>query len=144
VKSTTEIIWHKYHARLTGFIRSKVSKDLADDLLQEVFIKIHTNIDTLKTKSKLESWLYQITRNTIADYYRKHRTIEELPKWIEQPQAKEEELIKQELASCLAPMINMLPDKYRRAVQKSEIENKTQQEIANQEGLSLSGAKSRI
>lgn len=144
VKNTTETIWHKYNARLTGFIRSKVSEDFVDDLLQEVFIKIHANIDSLKTESKLESWLYQITRNTIADYYRTHRITEELPKWIELPQTKEEELIRQELASCLTPMINMLPDKYRRAVQISEVENKTQQEVADQEGLSLSGAKSRV
>lgn len=144
MKNTTEIIWHKYHAGLAGFIRSKVSENFADDLLQEVFIKIHASIDTVKTESKLESWLYQITRNTIADYYRTHEITEELPMWVKQPQAKEEELIRQELASCLIPMIKMLPDKYRRAVQISEVENKTQQEVANQERLSLSGAKSRV
>ncbi|HHC73482.1 MAG TPA: RNA polymerase sigma factor SigZ, partial [Thiothrix sp.] len=42
------------------------------------------------------------------------------------------------------PMVKMLPDKYKKAVQLSEIEGKTQQEVAKLEGISLSGAKSRV
>ncbi len=49
-----------------------------------------------------------------------------------------------ELFSCLVPMINELPEKYRSAINLYEIENKTQKEIAKQEGISLSGAKSRV
>lgn len=41
-------------------------------------------------------------------------------------------------------MIKELPDKYRNAVQMSEMESKTQKEVAVQEGISLSGAKSRV
>jgi RNA polymerase sigma-70 factor (ECF subfamily) len=41
-------------------------------------------------------------------------------------------------------MVKELPEKYRNAIQMSEIENKTQQEVAEHEGISLSGAKSRV
>ena len=115
-----------------------------DDLLQDVFMKIHARLDSLNSDKKLESWLYQITRNAITDYYRSKRTMEELPEWIEQPQPEEGEVIKKELASCLEPMIQNLPDKYRQAIRMAELENKTQQEVAEQEGISLSGAKSRV
>lgn len=140
----TENIWHEYHMKLASFIRSKVAEDMADDLLQDVFIKIHARIDSLKEDAKLESWLYQITRNTIIDHYRSKRTTEELPDWIEQPQPEEEEIIRKELSLCLEPMVKELPNKYRKAVQMSEIENKTQQEVAELEGISLSAAKSRV
>ena len=140
----TENIWHEYHMKLATFIRSKVAEDVVDDLLQDVFIKIHARIYSLKEEAKLESWLYQITRNTIIDHYRSKRTTDELPDWIEQPQIEEEESIRKELLSCLEPMVNELPDKYRKAVQMSELENKTQQEVAELEGISLSGAKSRV
>lgn len=66
----TENIWHEYHMKLAAFIRSRVADDVVDDLLQDVFIKTHTRIDSLKENTKLESWLYQITRNTVIDYYR--------------------------------------------------------------------------
>ena len=130
--------------KLTTFIRSKVSEDVVDDLLQDVFIKIHSRIGSLKKSEKLESWVYQVTRNTIIDHFRLQRINEELPDWIEQPQSEEEEIIKKELSSCLDLMIKELPEKYRKAVQMSEIDNKTQKEVAEQEGISLSGAKSRV
>lgn len=140
----SERIWHDYHQKLAAFIRSKVSEDVVDDLLQDVFMRIHIHIDSLKDGVKLESWLYQITRNAIIDYYRSRRISEELPEWIEQPHPEEEDIIRKELSSCLQPMVNELPDKYRNAIQLSEIENKTQKEVAEQEGISLSGAKSRV
>ncbi len=140
----TENIWHEYHKKLAAFIRSKVSEDVVDDLLQDVFMKIHVQINSLKEGDKLESWLYQITRNTVIDYYRSKRTMVELPDWIEQPEPEEEDVIKQELALCLEPMVKELPDKYRKAIQLSEIESKPQKEVADLEGISLSGAKSRV
>ncbi len=117
---------------------------MVDDLLQDVFVKIHSRIDTLQQEAKLESWLYQITRNTIIDHYRSQRAAQELPDWIAQPQPEQEELVREELAACLEPMIRELPDKYRKAVWMSVFENKTQQEVAEQAGISLSGAKSRV
>ncbi len=66
---STENIWHEYHLKLTTFIRSKVAEDVVDDLLQDVFLKIHTRIDSLKENTKLESWLYQITRIISLNYW---------------------------------------------------------------------------
>ena len=126
----SENIWHEYQSRLAAFIRSKVVEDAVDDLLQDVFMIIHLRISSLKDDKKLESWLYQITRNAITDYYRNRRVSEELPEWIEQPQPEEEESIRKELSACLKPMVRELPDKYRNAIQLSEIENRTQKEVA--------------
>ncbi|MGV6851123.1 MAG: RNA polymerase sigma factor SigZ [bacterium] len=140
----TEDIWYEYHQKMTAFIRNKVAEDAVDDILQDVFVKIHSRINTLKEGAKLESWVYQITRNSIIDYYRSNRKTEELPDWIEQAQPEKGETIRQELSSCLEPMIKELPDKYREAIQLSEIENKTQKEVAEIANISLSGAKSRI
>ncbi len=141
---TTENIWLEYHQKLSGFIKSRISDDAADDLLQDVFLKVHAQLDSLKTDTKVESWLYQITRNTVIDYYRANKRLEELPKWIEQPELDESTAIRQELSSCLEPMISQLPDKYREAIQLSEIEGKTQKELSKKENISLSGAKSRV
>jgi RNA polymerase sigma-70 factor (ECF subfamily) len=142
--NTTETIWHNYRDKLAVFIRSRVADNVADDLLQDVFVKIHTRVDSLKEGKRLESWLYQITRNTVIDYYRSKRPMEVLPNWLAQPQPDEEEVIRRELSSCLEPMIRQLPEKYRNALLLSEIEGKTQKEVAELENISLSGAKSRV
>ena len=44
---STDDIWHEYHSRLASFIQSKVEEDMVDDVLQDVFIKIHAGIDSL-------------------------------------------------------------------------------------------------
>ena len=68
---TTEQVWHVFHAPLLQFIRARVADDSsAEDILQEVFLKIHQRIETLKDVKKLESWVYLITRHTIIDFYR--------------------------------------------------------------------------
>lgn len=141
---TTENIWQEYHEKLRSFICGRVSHEMADDILQEVFIKIHSKIDSLKESAKFESWLYQITRNTIIDYYRSKKPDQALPEWIAQPVPDDEEVIRKELSVCLDPMIKELPNKYKEAVRLSEIERKTQREVAELEGISLSGAKSRV
>ena len=142
--NTTEKVWLEYHNRLLAFIRSRVASDEAEDILQDVFVKLHAQIDSLKDNTKLESWLYQITRNAVIDYYRSKKPTEKLPNWIEQTQSGEDENTGRELSSCFAPMIKHLPDKYRVAVNLSEIKGIAQEEVAKLENISLSGAKSRV
>jgi RNA polymerase sigma-70 factor (ECF subfamily) len=143
--NTIEEIWNGYHSKLLFFIQKRVNdKDAAEDILQDIFVRVHSRIDTLENKSKIESWLYQIIRNAIIDYYRSRKPTEELPEWLAQPQVDREESNRLELSSCLTPMIQQLPEKYRHAVQLSEIEGKTGKDVAEKENISLSGAKSRV
>ncbi len=65
-----ESIWKKFNQQLLAFIRFKVKdKSVAEDILQDVFIKVFQNLDSLQDKEKLRSWLYSISRNAIYDYY---------------------------------------------------------------------------
>lgn len=139
-----ENVWYQYHQKLLSFIKQKVGGDVAEDILQDVFVKIHTQIDSIKESNKLESWLFQVTRNTIVDYYRSRKPTEALPDWLEQKNINDSEKTRKELSLCLEPMVKMLPEKYKKSVQLSEIEGKTQQEVARLERISLSGAKSRV
>ncbi|WP_345786088.1 RNA polymerase sigma factor SigZ [Rubellicoccus peritrichatus] len=141
---TTKEIWNDYHAKLTTFIRGRVPSDVVDDLLQDVFLKVHSKIHTLRDHRMLESWLYQVTRNLIYDYYRAKEYTETLPKEIEQTQLPEEDSAQRELSQCLNSMITDLPTPYREAIQLSEIQRESQRQVAFHAGISLSGAKSRV
>ena len=75
-----EALWNQYSRRLGTFIRGRVEDDAeAEDILQEVFIRIHRNLCCQADRDKPESWIYQIARNLIIDHYRKRRTWVELP-----------------------------------------------------------------
>jgi RNA polymerase sigma-70 factor, ECF subfamily len=59
-------IWRAYHSGLLGFVRHRVGdSDLAEDILQDVFLKAHSRLDTLINTDRIQSWLYQIARNPI-------------------------------------------------------------------------------
>ena len=69
-----ETIWRENHDQLLSFINKRIkNKEESEDILQEVFIKILSKIGTLKDSSKLQSWVYQMTRNAIIDYIRKKK-----------------------------------------------------------------------
>ncbi len=143
--STTEKAWQEYHSKLRAFIKRRISDGTAtDDILQNVFLKMHTGLASLKDATKLQSWLYQIARNTIIDYFRSQKPTVELPDWLPQPETDLGEKVTQELSECLRPMIQLLPKSYREAIIFSEVKGLTQKEVAKAQGTSLSGAKSRV
>jgi RNA polymerase sigma-70 factor (ECF subfamily) len=141
----TEQIWKDYHDKLHGFIQNRVGDaSTADDILQEVFVRIHSRIDTLRNANKIRSWIYQITRNAIIDHYRAHRATQEVPETLVAVEAEPSDQARREIAGCLTPMIQTLPETYRGAMMMSEIEGLTQKQVAERQGLSVSGAKARV
>ncbi|MBD3308604.1 RNA polymerase sigma factor SigZ [candidate division KSB3 bacterium] len=147
MKHDTESIWRAFSCQLKGFILKRVADEaLADDLLQEVFIKIHTHIGTLHDETRIESWIYQITRNTLIDYYRSRRRKLglDVPQIASDLDVMPENTPHEEIASGLKTMIDELPEQYRQALVLTEFEGLSQKRLAQHLGLSVSGAKSRV
>jgi RNA polymerase sigma-70 factor, ECF subfamily len=149
----TELIWRDFRKQLKAYIATHISDPtLVEDLLQEVFLKIHAKIDTLQDQTKIQSWVYQITRNTLIDYYRKPKitsvNFETIPSETHaiQPEMGESaaENPAQEIAAGLQGMVAELPEKYAQALQFVEFQGGTQIDLAAHLGISVSGAKSRV
>jgi RNA polymerase sigma-70 factor (ECF subfamily) len=144
---STEQVWEAFHAPLLQFIRKRVPDDAtAEDLLQEVFLKIHQHLETLKDIKKLESWMYQLTRNVIIDSYRSTRatTTLDVPEVLRLPAALPDDDVVSELFPCVQTMMRSLPEHDRQALVLTEYQGLTQKELAERLGLSFSGAKSRV
>ena len=142
---TTEELFKSLAGRLKLFILQRVSDpSAADDILQNVFLKIHSRADTLRDETKLESWIFQITRNEIADHYRTRFSSHEAAKASEPVEMPSEEDVMEKFSAGVREMIDQLPDQYRDALLLTEFEGLSQQELADRLGLSLSGAKSRV
>jgi RNA polymerase sigma-70 factor, ECF subfamily len=165
-----ESLWNQFHDQLCRFICSRIPEGegtsaTAEDILQDVFIRIHERLDTVREMDKLESWIYQIARNSIADYYRARRRLvplnefeeTEFPRETEFPAEtvfSEEENIRlvgfagEDVRKTLLPDIReivlALPEPYREALILTEYQGLTQKQMAERLGISLSGAKSRV
>ncbi|MBO8170822.1 MAG: RNA polymerase sigma factor SigZ [Bacillaceae bacterium] len=148
----TNAIWEAYRNSLRQFIHTRISNEHeADDILQEVFIKIHHYLPGLKDEEKLIAWIYQITRHTIVDYYRKRDKRKEDPVDISQDHTVfkkcdqvDDDNLNAIVAGWLRELMQQLPEIYREALILTEFKNLTQKEMANKLGISISGAKSRV
>ena len=144
---TTEHVWEAFHTPLQQFIRRRVSDEAtAEDVLQDVFLKIHQHVETLKDVKKLESWMYQITRNAIIDSYRSSRptTTLDAVEVLDLPEELPDDDVVSELLPCVRAMVRNLPELDRQALVLTEYQGLTQKELAERLGLSFSGAKSRV
>jgi RNA polymerase sigma-70 factor, ECF subfamily len=157
--NATQAIWTEFGERLRGFIARRVGNEAdADDVLQEVFLRIHRYRDTVERDDRLVPWLFQVTRNAIADFYRAPERRRELPVGVAgdlefgrgDTVLDTDDLAAQmsqtwaELAGCLRPLIDQLPPDYRDAVAVVDLGGVTQREAAERAGLSVSGMKSRV
>ena len=139
---TTNEAWQLYSNDIKHFIFSKVNDiNIAEDLVQETFIKIHTKLNTLKDSSKIKSWVFSISRNIIIDYFRVNNKIVEIKSIQSFDPYQDDYHSKQD---CLPAHIKNLDEKYRTPIFLSDIKGLKQSEIALQLALPLSTIKSRI
>ena len=133
-----------YH-HLRNFIKKRITepKDV-EDILHDALYKAQRNINNLRQNTKLTSWLFQIVRTSIIDFYRQRSTPVELDDSIISNEEEPEDNHNKAMAKCLKDMINQLPEKYRAALELTELEGISQVELAQHLGLSKSGAKSRV
>ena len=144
---TTEAVWKAFHAPLYAFIRRRVADDAtAEDLLQDVFLKIHQHSETLRDVKKLEGWVYSIARNAVIEYYRRSRPTTSLddPEALGLPEELADDDVVSQLFPSVRAMIAGLPAQERQALVLTEYRGLTQKELGERLGLSFSGAKSRV
>lgn len=139
-----EKIWSEYQSSLKGFLHNNVSDpDDIDDLLQDILIKSYQNLSKVHDSKKVKSWLFQIAKNTIIDFYRKKN---------KQPDITDKELwyhdsepeVNQQLSMCIVPFINELAKEDAELLTAIEIEGLSQKQYAQKLGVNYSTLKSRV
>jgi RNA polymerase sigma-70 factor (ECF subfamily) len=140
-------IYKEFHAELQRYVRSKVRlKEDAEDIMQNVFFKISSNVDKLTEDVKIKSWLFAVTRNTIIDYYRskankKNVAIEDEVEHLFDPGDSDPT---KGLDQCIQTMIGLLPDDYRSIIIDSEINGIKQKDLAEKYGIPYPSMRSKI
>ena len=141
----TEKIWLTFSDRLRSFILARVrDESAAADILQEAFIRIHANIDTLEDETRVQAWVYQITRNLIADHFRRLRSAGRETETILHEDEDEPGEVMSEAIRDMVEMMDDLPREYCDALCRTELEGMSQKEYASMNNISYSAAKSRV
>ncbi|CCQ89622.1 putative RNA polymerase sigma factor SigZ [Nitrospina gracilis 3/211] len=136
------------YARIRAFVAGRVGSAAdADEITQDIFLKMHESLPRLKDRDKLVPWLYRIARNRIIDHYRT-RKIEVPPGEIAgadpAPVDRDSETGDREaIQACLLYFLETLEAADRDILTRIEFERRTQQEAAKELGITLAAAKSR-
>jgi RNA polymerase sigma-70 factor, ECF subfamily len=145
-------LWAAFAPPLRGFLARRVPPGVdADDLVQEVFLRVIRHAGSLRSTDRPEAWLFQIARNALRDSLRarqrrdgRHDSVENDDDLAAEPDAAAERAAEAELAPCLTSMVNRLPEPYRTAITLTTVNGISQADAARQIGISNSGMKSRV
>ena len=148
----TQAAWAELQARLRAFVGRRVGDPhAADDLAQEILLRVHPRLGDLRDTDRLDAWAYRIARNAIADHHRARGSRRETPAGdavdgLERADDADgpDDAVRAELADCLAPLVEHLPEPYRRAIELTDLGDLTQAAAAERLQVSVPGMKARV
>lgn len=140
-------LWDEFYFKLLNYIRTMVKNTYdAEDILQDVFVKIFNNIEQLENKSSIKPWIYKITKNTVKDFYKKKKDISVAPEDLYNFDIDNDDIdnMNDDIINCLKNMVFNLPDKYQDIYNLHEKKKMKHEEIANLLDISVSASKVRL
>jgi RNA polymerase sigma-70 factor (ECF subfamily) len=148
--AVVDVTRRELRERVVAFVARRVPSHAdAEDIAQEVMVRILRHSGDLVHTERLGAWMHRIAINAIADHYRRparrelpsgEATEVPEPEWHE----PEPEDVRRELAACLTPLLERLPAIYREALELTELDGLSQVDAASRLGLSVSGMKARV
>ncbi len=153
-------IYETYHRKVMAYAAKLLGSHHAEDIAQEVFLKVARSLGTLSDRGKLTSWIYAITLNTVRDHARERAARPQdavgdvttgageqdpLPEFADTAsRSPEEAAIRSEMVACFLDYVRRLPRHYLLVYALSEFEDLSNQEVADRLRLSLGTVKIRL
>ena len=136
--------WRETRGEMRGWLRHRLDSEAeADDLLQEVFLRALRQGNAFCTLDNPPAWLFQVARNALTDRLRASHPQSQLSDDLAAAENESPAPVDQ-LTQCLPRVLGELAAADRLAIELCDIAGQPQQALAEQLGISLSGAKSRL
>ena len=133
------------HAHLLEFFERRLHDGpAAQDLVQDVLLRVLERGDQLAEDTRFEAWVDRIARNVLVDHLRRRRDTADLEPDGPMAGDPDEHAANREVAGRLAPMIAELPEAQREVLTLAELEALPLRQVAARLGLSLPATKSRV
>jgi RNA polymerase sigma factor (sigma-70 family) len=70
------LLFERYNKRIFNFLaRMTMDRSLAEDLTQNVFLRIIKYRTSYREGNRFQSWIYQVARNVFSDHYQAHKNM---------------------------------------------------------------------
>lgn len=135
--------WRAHESELRNYLQHRVGdRHLAEDLLQDVFIKAMRQGSGFCNLDNRRAWLYLVARNALVDYQRLHRETIELQDDIPQPVEQTDPVVT--LSACIGRVLTELSPEDRDIIEQCDLNGTKQQDYAQTHILTLAAVKSRL
>jgi RNA polymerase sigma-70 factor (ECF subfamily) len=141
--------WKELEQHLRPYLARRVASPAdIDDLLQDIFVRLHQGLGALRDEERFGAWVYRVANSAIIDKVRQRArsapasSSDDLA--IAVPAEAGDDGLQSDLGECVALFVSRLPSPYREAITLTELEGLTQKQAAEMLGISLSGLKSRV
>ena len=136
------------HRKFLAFIEKRVGdRAIAEDILQDAFVKSIEKQDDIRDESSSVAWFYRMLRNSIIDYYRRGATrskaLESLAAEMKDATEPPPEL-RDAICGCVAEIASTLKPEYADAIRRIDVEEMPVQKFAEEAGISTSNAGVRV
>ena len=162
--TTFQDVYDEFHVKIHHYLSQLVGEADAEDVTQEVFVKIDKSLKTFKGESKLSTWVYRIATNAGLDRLRsswRRQSSREVSVSGEAGESGMEledqdssitkmtpsapgQVIKFEMNECIREFVDRLPPDYRTVIVLSELKDLKNREVADILGISLDAVKIRL
>ncbi len=136
------------HREFLRFLERRVgSRAVAEDILQEAFIRGISKAGTLRSEQSAVAWFYQTLRNALIDHARRagaaERALTAVAAEVEGTQAPDAEL-RDAVCKCVGRLAGTLKPEYAEALQRVEVEGLSVTSFAEEAGITANNASVRL
>ena len=145
--TASPIAWDEVAGKLRPYISRRVPASDVEDVLQDVLMRVHRGLGSLRDDDRFAGWMFRIAGNAIAERGRdriRHPVPASANPVDVAQEPSEDRVAAQALAACLTLFVARLESPYREAITAVELEGQTTREAAMRVGISVSGMKSRV
>lgn len=152
-------VYMEFRPKIVRYLARLAGNDEAEDLAQEVFVKVSRGLKDFRGESGLATWIYRIATNTALDRLRSaalrpsceesaacapagEECVDTLPD--EKALSAERQLIRGEMSTCIRDVVTALPENYRAVILLSELKEFSNSEISRILGVTLETVKIRL
>jgi RNA polymerase sigma-70 factor (ECF subfamily) len=136
------------HAQFLNFLRKRVSSpEVAEDLLQNAFLKSVEKSGEIRDAESIVAWFYRVLRNSVIDHYRNSgRNQQELIGILEdfEKYATATPEPENEVCQCINPLLENLKPEYREALTTIDLGDGSLADLASQAGITEGNAAVRV
>jgi RNA polymerase sigma-70 factor (ECF subfamily) len=144
-------IYDQYYERVRKFIFALVKDEwVADDLIQETFIKVQKNLNQVREEFKLSSWIFRIAYNLCQDHFRemsqsskRNKALNEKKEILAEP-LFQKTIEQHQMGECVQDKIRLLPESYQAVLALFDLMEFSHQEIAEILDISVENVKVRL